>query len=214
MPACATVYDALLRDVLEHPEDDTPRLILADWLDETGEHGRAEFLRVQCAIARICRGNREGCPEPDAGRLDDLISREAALMGGVWELGWLDPVPARFLSDSVINRGFLATLRCPCDWFMGEAVAVFAAQPITRVELTDRQPYRADFAQRWGWFRVDMAFPADVETAYLPLRFYDLLPAGDAHGGTGADWMTREGAETALSHACVLYGRRLAGLEV
>src|SRR5262245_47923625 len=30
------------------PDDDTPRLVFADWLDEHGQHDRAEFIRLQC----------------------------------------------------------------------------------------------------------------------------------------------------------------------
>jgi uncharacterized protein (TIGR02996 family) len=43
---------ALLRAVCEFPDDDTPRLVLADWLDEHDEHERAEFIRLQCELAR------------------------------------------------------------------------------------------------------------------------------------------------------------------
>jgi uncharacterized protein (TIGR02996 family) len=46
---------ALLRCVIEAPDDDTPRLIFADWLEEHGEGARAEFVRVQCRIAEIQR---------------------------------------------------------------------------------------------------------------------------------------------------------------
>src|SRR5262249_35303355 len=35
------------------PENDAPRLILADWLDEHGEADRAEFIRLQCAAAAL-----------------------------------------------------------------------------------------------------------------------------------------------------------------
>jgi uncharacterized protein (TIGR02996 family) len=46
---------AFLDDAHEHPDDDTPRLILADWLDDNGDdidRDRAEFIRVQCRLAR------------------------------------------------------------------------------------------------------------------------------------------------------------------
>lgn len=46
---------AFLDDVREHPEDDTPRLVLADWLqDQDGEADRArgEFLRLQCLLSQ------------------------------------------------------------------------------------------------------------------------------------------------------------------
>lgn len=42
-----TDRDALLRSILEHPQEDLPRLVYADWLDEAGEAERAEFLRCQ-----------------------------------------------------------------------------------------------------------------------------------------------------------------------
>ena len=32
-----TEREALLRAVCENPDDDTPRLVFADWLDENGE---------------------------------------------------------------------------------------------------------------------------------------------------------------------------------
>lgn len=61
--------DALLRAILQHPDDDTPRLIFADWLDEHGEADRAEFIRAQCLIACVV-GDRiagEPLPQPPAG---------------------------------------------------------------------------------------------------------------------------------------------------
>lgn len=48
-----TVDEALLRAISEHPEEDTPRLMYADWLDENGEPERAEFVRVQVELGRI-----------------------------------------------------------------------------------------------------------------------------------------------------------------
>ena len=44
---------AFLADIRAHPDDDAPRLIYADWLEETGgptEAVRAEFIRLQCAL--------------------------------------------------------------------------------------------------------------------------------------------------------------------
>ncbi|HEV3145290.1 MAG TPA: TIGR02996 domain-containing protein [Gemmataceae bacterium] len=39
---------AFLQTVLDHPEENVPRLIYADWLEEQGECARAEFIRLQC----------------------------------------------------------------------------------------------------------------------------------------------------------------------
>jgi uncharacterized protein (TIGR02996 family) len=43
---------ALLAAIRAAPDDDAPRLVYADWLDEHGQPERAEFIRVQCELAR------------------------------------------------------------------------------------------------------------------------------------------------------------------
>jgi uncharacterized protein (TIGR02996 family) len=43
---------ALLAAIRAAPDDDAPRLIYADWLDEHSQPERAEFIRVQCELAR------------------------------------------------------------------------------------------------------------------------------------------------------------------
>ena len=41
----------MIRSILISPNDDLPRLIYADWLDENGQSDRAAFIRVQIDIA-------------------------------------------------------------------------------------------------------------------------------------------------------------------
>ncbi len=41
-----TTNEALLANILANPNDDLPRLVLADWLEENGQAERAEFIRV------------------------------------------------------------------------------------------------------------------------------------------------------------------------
>jgi uncharacterized protein (TIGR02996 family) len=43
--------DYIYRAILAHPDEDTPRLAYADWLDENGQPDRAEFIRVQVELA-------------------------------------------------------------------------------------------------------------------------------------------------------------------
>ena len=45
-----TDRDALLAAITANPDEDTPRLIYADWLQENGEPDRAEFIRLQCRL--------------------------------------------------------------------------------------------------------------------------------------------------------------------
>jgi uncharacterized protein (TIGR02996 family) len=48
-----TEREALLRAVCENPDDDTPRLVFADWLDEHCEPERAEFIHLQIEAAHL-----------------------------------------------------------------------------------------------------------------------------------------------------------------
>src|ERR1700722_16038580 len=48
----ATDGDALYRAVAANLDDDTPRLIYADWLDENGLNDRAVFIRLRINSAR------------------------------------------------------------------------------------------------------------------------------------------------------------------
>lgn len=51
--------DAFIRAIIARPDDDLPRLIYADWLDENQEPERAEFIRVQCELVRHPLGGDE-----------------------------------------------------------------------------------------------------------------------------------------------------------
>ncbi len=39
---------ALLAAIWEHPHEDTPRLMYADWLTENGHAERGDLIRAQC----------------------------------------------------------------------------------------------------------------------------------------------------------------------
>src|SRR2546421_120543 len=54
-----TPDEAFLEDICAHAEDDAPRLIYADWLEEHGQPDRAEFIRVQCRLADLTPGAAE-----------------------------------------------------------------------------------------------------------------------------------------------------------
>lgn len=44
---------ALFATILAHPNEDTPRLVYADWLQENDQPERAEIIRVQCEKSRL-----------------------------------------------------------------------------------------------------------------------------------------------------------------
>jgi uncharacterized protein (TIGR02996 family) len=69
---------ALLAAIRAHPDDDAPRLIYADWLEERGD-ARGEFLRAECLLARH---------SPRHGEYPRLKARLRAI-GLRLEVGWL-----------------------------------------------------------------------------------------------------------------------------
>src|SRR5438270_1506512 len=74
-----TLLDAVCAD----PDDDGPRLLYADWLDERGDP-RGEFIRVQCARERLAPAGI------DAGR---FAARAWKLLEANWR-AWTDQLRA------------------------------------------------------------------------------------------------------------------------
>lgn len=69
---------ALLAAIAAHPDEDTPRLVYADWLQENGDDARAEFIRVQCELA-TSNGWRPGAMFYEEERYQVLRARESHL---------------------------------------------------------------------------------------------------------------------------------------
>lgn len=74
---------AFLQAIRANIEDDLPRLVYADWLEERGYGARAEFIRVQCELARTPEW------EPRYRALEDrehelLSAHERAFLGPNW----------------------------------------------------------------------------------------------------------------------------------
>jgi len=84
---------ALLAAIRAAPDDDAPRLVYADWLEEHGQPEWAEFIRVQCELARL---------DSQA-----LRRREAELLGTYHDIfaGPLAVLGLRFR----FHRGFVST---------------------------------------------------------------------------------------------------------
>ena len=110
---------ALLRGVEAAPDDDLPRLVYADWLDEHGRHARAEFIRVQCERASIERRlpGMSHNEKTEAGpRRGDLLRRQREMLKT--SHSELLPVSDRTPWDSgddyyseSFERGFLSDFR-------------------------------------------------------------------------------------------------------
>jgi hypothetical protein len=82
--------------------------VFADWLDERGQGDRAEFIRTQCALARM--------PDDDVRRMELEVRERRLLAANAYE--WADPWPrvARYDYagdgpwDARFRRGFLEAI--------------------------------------------------------------------------------------------------------
>jgi uncharacterized protein (TIGR02996 family) len=97
---------ALLRAVKEEPEEDAPRLVLADWLEENGDEAdlaRAEFIRLQCEASRLDAAERSAF---SPGRPREPSAREQEL-ADAHEAAWLGPLVEVWPRQRTFERGLL-----------------------------------------------------------------------------------------------------------
>jgi uncharacterized protein (TIGR02996 family) len=126
--------ERLLRQAIaESLDDDTPRLIYADWLDEHGRWLEAEFVRVQLTSARL-----ESLPRTEQQRHVALYRRQEQLLEQCQQL-LLQHVPEALRSQvrCEFHRGLLCELSGPlsvlatCSQWVGDLI------PLPRICLED-----------------------------------------------------------------------------
>jgi uncharacterized protein (TIGR02996 family) len=147
-----------LRQILAHPDDDGPRLVAADWWDERGAAERAEFVRVQCELARRYPG-WSGVPAPDSlgagGPYAELRRRERELRTYDNVISWL-PV--------VEPWGAFLSATCASHLGPGDAHCCNGPSPIAKAE------FRRGFVEELTAAAADFLTHADALTAACPLR--------------------------------------------
>jgi uncharacterized protein (TIGR02996 family) len=96
-----THEEAFLQAISEQPDDDAPRLIYADWLEEHGKAAFAQFIRVQCELARH--------PQEDERWLELKIEEEDlwAQLQRHWGEHFRHLNPYRATQLAEFKRGFL-----------------------------------------------------------------------------------------------------------
>lgn len=206
---------ALRWSVCLDPGDDAPRLIFADWLEESGRGDAAAFLRrvvrfdhrleYPAELAEAYEVNRYGCRE--------LLSV-------------FDPDQYSESSSFVIRRGFAEEWTCTTQDYELNAFRVFSRHPITWVKFTDlpgggadrrelgRFIYRSDRRDEQtdedGPYAISFyAIPDGVRIALWANDYPLLIPDS---GPTHLRWLNQEAAFEAISKAAVSYGRQEAGL--
>ena len=126
-----TDEDALLSAIAAHPDEDTPRLAYADWLDENDRHIRAEFIRVQIDITQ-----KETLPRVLQNRYVDVWKRNQELLDNHRGelLGPLAALPADTRIE--FRRGFVSFVALPVNEFLRHSVMLAGMRPLPRVRVT------------------------------------------------------------------------------
>src|SRR5262245_36955447 len=117
---------AFLAAIAAYPDEDTPRLAFADWLDEHDDPNRAAFIRTQLELAVLGDGFTD--------RENALRRRARELLGNV-SPRWLGPVPAPFPThrcNVIFRRGFVDEFGAPAQWIVEHGGAIRAHLPTLR----------------------------------------------------------------------------------
>src|SRR5262249_21408866 len=121
--------DALLRAILAAQEDDAPRLVYADWLEEHGEGARATFIRAQVELARL--------PADDPSRTA-LVQTERTLLNANRKT-WTEWLPG-WVSDHEFRRGFIEWIQCQAADFIAQSDYIRQQTPLRGARLDGKQP--------------------------------------------------------------------------
>lgn len=128
----------VLQAVLDDPDDDAARLVLADWLLERGDP-RGEFIQIQCALgARLlgARGARSILLRETPR--EALVVRERELLKK-YQAVWLAPIRA-FVRTWNWRRGFVEGVVADGKKFVEGAATIFANTPLEEATLTALKP--------------------------------------------------------------------------
>lgn len=112
-----TDSERFLAAIVANPDDDTLRLVYADWLEERGDADRAEFIRLQITEAQT--------QMPGSPRSRELLERNRKR--------WLIPgIPG----SQVFLRGFVEYLHISADDFLKHEAMIETAAPVVGLRLS------------------------------------------------------------------------------
>jgi uncharacterized protein (TIGR02996 family) len=115
---------SFLASIIENPQDDLPRLVCADWLEEYGSPERAELIRIQCKLARKAEFDPSRTPFVERER--ELLSEHGA--------EWAKPV-ASICAEYQFLRGFIDSVVIGARKFLTHGARLFQLAPIRHVRL-------------------------------------------------------------------------------
>ncbi len=133
---------SILRAILDEPDDDTHRLVYADWLEERGEMGRSSYIRWWLASP-----DDVTCLDyPDCGDMTHTFATGHQFRA---------TIPAG-CEGCVWGRGFICSVRLPLQQWLDHGPALVRAHPLRKVVISDtRQDYcDGSGGHTEGWFNL------------------------------------------------------------
>ena len=140
---------AFVAAIVADPNDDTARLVAADFLEENGDPDRAAFIRIQIELSRLDASGEKSL------EADQLRAKERAFLGPLsvhaklWaaeacpELVQVNVREGNGLDVAVAGaerltweRGFVEGIRCPAELWPRHGAAIRKRQPIRSLILT------------------------------------------------------------------------------
>lgn len=113
-----------LQAILNNPDDDVLRLAYSDWLEEQGKVEFAEFIRVQCELAKMT-------DEEDPRRLDCNAREQALLRAHFKELSPL----GNQLKKCTFRRGLIEQIDVAVDYFLKKTAKLFRLAPVRGLRI-------------------------------------------------------------------------------
>jgi uncharacterized protein (TIGR02996 family) len=134
-----TPEQAFLQDIIAHPEDDAPRLIYADWLDDRGQPGdadRAEFIRAQVGLA----SGRDAAGNTLTKEERKKYARDEETLASVQQGFWREQLWPLGVMTFELRRGFPEVVSMAAADFLARGEELFRLAPVRGVRLMDLAP--------------------------------------------------------------------------
>jgi len=196
---------ALLRAVLLAPEDEAPRLVYADFLEDRGQADRARLIRwmIRVPTYRFFWRQSRLASRPKHEHKEAIKAirgfnpRLTVLCRDEWG-------PRRGVEQVTMRRGFGEPITLPAQVFLATGGELFAAHPFTSVIPSDPHPRPS-----WGPFgpaEASVSGDVPIWDQWPPVLFPDKAPETTVH------YPSFRAAEADLAVRAAGYGRRMAGI--
>ncbi len=164
------MHAAFLAAIAYRPDDDLPRLVYADWLDENGDPERAEFIRIQIELANL---------SPIDPRREQLKARERELLRDHRERWGLDAFRGQ---SQVFRRGFVEEVNVSAEWLVSRPDSLLDPGLVRHLRAVGATQFTDRLARVPGLARLHtldltntvFGMPAQVRNFFTVARLDDL----------------------------------------